>query len=101
MVPSVVVPTKERTEIMTSTTTDHQSPDRIATSQQQASSAVEREDLISSLGHAPHFVRYPARDLAEDQVRLRTTARSLCPGDLIKHVTAVEPRWSGFMADGD
>jgi len=85
---------------MTSTTTDHQSPDRIATSQQQASSAVEREDLISSLGHARHFVRYPARDLDEDQVRLRTTASSFCLGDIIKHVTAMEQKWSDFMVHG-
>jgi len=87
-----------------STTTDHQSDNqnsnRAATSQHEASSAVEREDLISSLGHARYFVRYPARGLDEDKVRRHTTPSAFCLGDIIKHVTAMEQMWSDFITSG-
>lgn len=82
------------------TTIDPLSTDTAGTGQHPASSAVEREDLIASLGHARFFVRYPARGLDEEQVRRRTTPSSFCLGDIIKHVTAMEQMWSDFMMDG-
>ena len=79
---------------MTTQTTDHgHAPD-------QASSAVEREDLIAALAHARHYLRFTTRDLTDDQVRLRTTVSAFCLGGVIKHVTEVERGWTAFLTDG-
>lgn len=66
----------------------------------QASSAVEREDLIAALAHARFYLRFTTRDLTDEQVRLRTTVSAFCLGDLIKHVTAMERQWSDFLVEG-
>lgn len=60
----------------------------------------ERADLLASLAKQRHFLRYTARDLTDEQARQRTTASELSVGGLIKHVTAVEERWAGFIVGG-
>lgn len=60
----------------------------------------ERADLLAALAGARHSLRVTARDLTDDQARLRTTVSALCLGGLIKHVTAVERGWARFIVEG-
>ncbi|HVT68246.1 MAG TPA: DinB family protein [Trebonia sp.] len=60
----------------------------------------ERADLLETLAHARHYLRYTARDLTDDQARQRTTASELTVGGLLKHVTAVERNWAAFIVHG-
>ncbi|HEY6495042.1 MAG TPA: DinB family protein [Trebonia sp.] len=60
----------------------------------------ERADLVAMLGKARHFLRFTARDLNDEQARQRTTVSELTIGGLIKHVTAVERNWAGFIVHG-
>ena len=60
----------------------------------------ERADLLEALAKQRHFLRFTTRDLTDEQAGLRTTASELCLGGLIKHVTAVERNWTGFIVDG-
>jgi len=65
-----------------------------------AVSTGERADLLAMLGKSRHFLRYTTRDLTEEQARERTTVSELTLGGLIKHVTAVERNWAGFIVHG-
>ncbi len=60
----------------------------------------ERADLLETLAHARHFLRFTVRDLDDEQARRRTTVSELTLGGLIKHVTAVERNWSAFIEHG-
>ncbi|MCO5967101.1 DinB family protein [Actinoallomurus soli] len=60
----------------------------------------ERADLLAGLRKARHFLRFTVRDLTDEQAARRTTVSELCLGGLIKHVTVVERRWTGFILDG-
>jgi hypothetical protein len=60
----------------------------------------ERADLLATLAKARHFLRFPTRDLTDEQARQRTTASELTLGGLIKHVTAVERNWATFIVHG-
>jgi hypothetical protein len=60
----------------------------------------ERADLLATLAKARHFLRFTTRDLSDEQARQRTTASELTIGGLIKHVTAVEQNWAGFILHG-
>ncbi|RKS84275.1 uncharacterized protein DUF664 [Motilibacter peucedani] len=60
----------------------------------------ERADLLELLRTARGFLRYTVRGLDETQVRLRPTASELCPGGVVKHVTAVERQWVAFLEGG-
>lgn len=62
--------------------------------------AGERADLLASLAKHRHFLRFPARELSNDQARARTTVSELTIGGLIKHVTQVEDTWARFIVDG-
>ncbi|MCU8595671.1 DinB family protein [Streptomyces sp. A13(2022)] len=68
----------------------------------QAAPAVtgERADLLEALAKQRHFLRFPTRDLTDEQAGLRTTAGELCLGGLIKHVTSVERGWAEFIRTG-
>ena len=79
------------------TTTNEPAADTGATA---TTSAGERADLLAMLAHQRHFLRFPARDLTDEQAGLHPTASQLCLGGLIKHVTAVERGWAGFIVDG-
>ncbi len=60
----------------------------------------ERADLLATLAKTRHFMRFPARDLTDEQARHRSTASELCIGGLIKHVTVVEEHWADFIVHG-
>ncbi|MGW0905288.1 DinB family protein [Streptomyces sp. NPDC002853] len=60
----------------------------------------ERAEWLETLAKHRHFLRFTARDLTDEQAGQRTTASELCIGGLIKHVTAVEESWVGFILDG-
>jgi uncharacterized damage-inducible protein DinB len=60
----------------------------------------ERADLLATLAKTRHFMRFPARDLTNEQARQRSTASELSIGGLIKHVTAVEEHWADFIVNG-
>lgn len=60
----------------------------------------EREDILASLAHARHFLRFPARDLTTEQASAHPTASALSIGGLIKHVTGVEAGWAEFIVSG-
>jgi uncharacterized damage-inducible protein DinB len=60
----------------------------------------ERADLLASLAKHRHFLRFPARDLSDEQARTRTTVSELTLGGLIKHVAQVEDTWARFIVDG-
>jgi hypothetical protein len=60
----------------------------------------ERADLLAMLAKARHFLRFTTRDLDDEQARQRTTVSELTLGGLIKHVTAVERNWAGFIVNG-
>lgn len=60
----------------------------------------ERADLLASLSHARHFLRFTTRDLNDDQANQRTTVSQLTLGGLVKHVTAVERNWTAFIKHG-
>ncbi|WP_147915692.1 DinB family protein [Ruania zhangjianzhongii] len=79
---------------MTTQTTDH------GTAVDQASSAVERADLLAALAHARFYLRFTTRDLTDDQARMRTTASAFTLAGVIKHVTEVERGWAEFLVRG-
>lgn len=60
----------------------------------------ERADLLETLAKHRFFLRFPARDLTEEQARRRTTASELTIGGLIKHVTFCERGWARFIVEG-
>src|ERR1700761_3925634 len=60
----------------------------------------ERADLLETLAHARHFLRFTARDLDDEQARRRTTVSALTIGGLVKHVTKVERGWAEFIVRG-
>jgi uncharacterized damage-inducible protein DinB len=60
----------------------------------------ERTDLLQTLDQHRFFLRNTLRELSDAQIRQRTTVSTLTLGSLIKHVTAAERQWAGFIADG-
>lgn len=60
----------------------------------------EHQDLLQALGQHRYFLRSAAEGLTDEQARLRPTKSELCVGGTIKHVTAAEAQWAGFMTDG-
>jgi len=60
----------------------------------------EHQDLLDALATHRFFLRTTARDLTDDQARLRPTPSALCIGGLIKHVAATEAAWVDFILEG-
>ncbi|MGH3392770.1 MAG: DinB family protein, partial [Actinomadura sp.] len=60
----------------------------------------ERADLLAMLAKHRHFLRFTTRDLTDEQAGQHTTVSELCLGGLIKHLTAVEQAWAGFILQG-
>ena len=60
----------------------------------------ERADLLAVLGKTRYFLRYTTRGLTDEQAGQRTTVSVLILGGLIKHVTATEAHWAGFIVAG-
>jgi hypothetical protein len=65
-----------------------------------ATITVERADLLATLAHARHYLRFTVRDLDDERARQRTTVSELTLGGLLKHVTAVERNWANFILHG-
>ncbi|MFN0283287.1 MAG: DinB family protein [Kineosporiaceae bacterium] len=57
----------------------------------------ERADLVEALRKHRFFLRFPLRDLTDEQAALTPTVSALCLGGLVKHVTRTESAWAGFM----
>ena len=70
------------------------------TADERATLTGERADLAETLGTHRSFLRYTVRGLTDKQAAQRTTVSELTLGGLIKHVTATEKRWAGFIVDG-
>jgi uncharacterized damage-inducible protein DinB len=62
--------------------------------------AAERADLLETLAHQRHFLRFTARDLTDEQARQQATVSELCIGGLIKHVAQAERMWTNFILEG-
>src|SRR4051794_14459557 len=62
--------------------------------------SAERTDLLETLGKHRGFLTYTVRGLTDEQARLRPTASELTLGGLIKHATASERNWAGFIVGG-
>ncbi|RMI41143.1 DinB family protein [Streptomyces triticirhizae] len=60
----------------------------------------ERANLLETLAHQRHFLRFTTRGLSDDQARQRTTASELTLGGLVKHVSATERNWAEFIVEG-
>jgi len=60
----------------------------------------ERADLARTLARHRYFLRFTTRDMTDEQAATRATVSELCLGGIIKHVTAVERRWAGFIVEG-
>jgi hypothetical protein len=60
----------------------------------------ERADILETLAAHRHFLRYTARELTDEQARLRPTASELTLGGLIKHVAHQEANWVRFIIEG-
>jgi uncharacterized damage-inducible protein DinB len=59
--------------------------------------ADERDGLLAYLAQQRSVIRITAYGLADDQARATPTASTLSIGGLIKHVTAVENRWTDIV----
>lgn len=71
----------------------------MTTDEQPTAPGGERADLLAVLAKHRHFLRFPTRDLTDEQAGQRTTASELCLGGLIKHVTSTERGWVDFILD--
>ncbi|HEY2506774.1 MAG TPA: DinB family protein [Streptosporangiaceae bacterium] len=60
----------------------------------------ERADLTQTLARHRGFLRFATRDMTDEQAAQRTTASELTLGGIIKHVTATERQWAGFIVSG-
>ena len=60
----------------------------------------ERADLVDALRTHRGLFRLTVGGLTDEQARLTPTVSTLSLGGLIKHVTAVEQQWAGFVVDG-
>ena len=65
-----------------------------------AVTSCERNDLLQSLAHHRHFLRFTLRGLTDEQAARRPSASELCLGALIKHVILAESGWVDFILDG-
>ena len=60
----------------------------------------ERIDILSALAKHRGFLRQTLDGVTDDQAGTRTTVSELCLGGIVKHVTAVEQSWTGFIKRG-
>ena len=60
----------------------------------------ERADIIDVLTKHRELFRFTVRGLSDDAARSRPTVSELSLGGLVKHVTAVEKNWAGFVVNG-
>lgn len=60
----------------------------------------ERDDLIDLLHKHRDLFRVTVRGLSDEVARTHPTVSELSLGGLVKHVTAAERNWAGFIVDG-
>lgn len=60
----------------------------------------ERRDLVDMLRRHRGFLVHTLEGMTDEQAGLRSTASELCLGGIVKHVTAVERNWTGFIERG-
>ncbi|MFC8622842.1 DinB family protein [Streptomyces anulatus] len=60
----------------------------------------ERTDLLAALATARAALIRSVEGLADEQAGERPTVSALCPGGLVKHVTAMEESWLNFVTEG-
>jgi len=60
----------------------------------------ERADILDLLHKHRELLLHTVEGLTDEQAASRPTVSELCLGGIIKHVTAVEERWAGFVVDG-
>jgi hypothetical protein len=63
-------------------------------------SDAERADLLETLAKHRELFLHTVDGLTDEQAAATPTPSELCLGGLVKHVTRVESRWHGFLADG-
>ncbi|WP_199430561.1 DinB family protein [Qaidamihabitans albus] len=56
----------------------------------------ERADLLETLAKHRFFLTFTARELTDEQAAASPAASALSIGGLIKHVTAMERKWTAF-----
>jgi uncharacterized protein DUF664 len=62
--------------------------------------AAERADLLEVLAKHRGLFRLTVAGLSDEQARLTPTVSTLSLGGLVKHVSAVERQWAGFVVEG-
>ena len=60
----------------------------------------EQDLLVETMRHQRALLRRTAEGLTDEQARTRSTVSSLSIGGIVKHLTQVERRWSGFIRVG-
>ncbi|WP_329151862.1 DinB family protein [Streptomyces anulatus] len=60
----------------------------------------ERTDLLAALATARAVLIRTVEGLGDEQAGERPTVSALCPGGLVKHVTAMEESWLNFVTEG-
>lgn len=61
---------------------------------------LERHDIASKLAKQRDLLRQTVQGLTDEQAASRPTPSALCLGGIVKHVTAMEHRWMGFILNG-
>ena len=62
--------------------------------------SAERDDLLDLLRKHRGLFLATVAGLSDDQARARPTVSELSLGGLVKHVSATERHWAGFVTDG-
>jgi uncharacterized damage-inducible protein DinB len=62
--------------------------------------SAELDDLLTALGKHRDLLRLTVQGITDEQAALTPTASELCLAGLVKHVSRMETRWCGFIADG-
>lgn len=62
--------------------------------------SAERADLLDALSTHRDLFRVTLQGISDEQAGQRTTVSELCLGGILKHVTRMESRWHGFIAEG-
>jgi hypothetical protein len=65
-----------------------------------ATATGERADILDALRKHRALMRHTVAGLTDEQAASRPTVSALCLGGLVKHLTAVERQWAGFVVDG-
>ena len=60
----------------------------------------ERADILDALAKHRRLFLHTVAGLTDEQAATTPTTSELCLGGLVKHVTRMEGRWHGFIADG-